>query len=255
MIRNGASGTNYETKLGFTIVSVIICLYDWKKNNRKDYIWIFLIGATIWTFVELLAHSSGNRVMTPPFLFGAAIPRLFGALLQGTFEGAFMSVLGVMFGDRLIDVETRKKYLVIFVGILSLIFLSSILRWVPAKNIGGNVSSRRRMFGFGGTIFFLTIVAMNLIWLWKKANKIQRRRVIFMFTVMLLITTVWTIGEYLANTRWIEVGIAPDNLRQAPPIIEFAALNYNNVIEFASAYVIFIIIPYELGLIREKSDD
>ncbi len=261
MIRNGSVGINYESKLIFTIVSFIICLYDWKQNKRKDYFWIFLIGSIFWTLVELSLHLSGTRKMVPPYLFGAEIPRFFGILLQGTFEGAFMGVLGVFFGDRMMNPETRKKYIVIYAVVLSLLLGSTLLQRVPTKDVGGDVASRRQMFGITGTIFLLSIVAINLIWLWKRANKTQRNRIIYMFIVMFLFTTVWTIGAYIANTRWIEVGVAPDNLneasdnlRQAPPLLGFAALNYNNAIEFASAYVLFIIIPYELKLIRIDSE-
>ena len=74
---------------------------------------------------------------------------------------------------------------------------------------------------------------------------------------MVMITTIWTILEWLTGQRWIEIGILNpngtySNLHRAPPLIEFLALAYDVVIEIVLAYVPFLAIPYLLGLIKSE---
>ncbi len=254
MIRNGQMGTNYETKFIFTVVTIFLCLYDWRKNKRLDYFWVFIVGTIIWTIIEFRLQLSGTRDIIQAYLFGLEIPTLAESLLRGTYEGSIPAVLGVFFADRIIEKETRKRYIIISITCLTLFLIQRLLQAKPTKDIGGEVASRRVMFTPFGIIFLTGILIINILWLWKRANKEQRKRAIYMFMVMLAITVVFTIGEYIANTRWVEIGNVPDNLHQASPLIEFAALNYNNFIEFASMYIPFLIIPYELKLIKIERD-
>ncbi|MFX1340151.1 MAG: hypothetical protein ACFFDK_16185 [Promethearchaeota archaeon] len=250
MIRNGTMGTNYETKLIISIVALIICLYDWFEYKRYDYFWVFLFGTIIWTSVEFSLQITGMRDIVQASLFGTNISPFVASVLRGTMEGTFPAVVGIFFADRVLDKEKRKIFLIIGMAALTLFFLVTLLQGKPYKDIGGDVASEREIFTPFSLIFLNSIFIFNVIWLWKKATPEQRTRVLLMFVVMFLITAVFNVGEYIANTRWIQVE-SDGKYYEADPLLEFFALHiYNNIIEFASMYVIFIIIPYELKLIK-----
>ena len=250
MIRNGAMGTNYEAKLIISIVASLICVYDWYEHKRYDYLWVYVFGTIIWTSIEFLLQITGDRDIVQATLFGINISPFTASLLRGTMEGTFPAVAGIFFADRFQDKKQRKIFLIIGILFLVTFFFLTLLQAKPYKDIGGNVASERRMFTPFSLILLNFIFIFNIIWLWKIATPEQRRRVFLMFIVMLLITAIFNIGEYLANTRWIQIK-SNGNYYQADPLLEFFALHiYNNIFEFASFYLLFIIIPYELGLIK-----
>ena len=167
-------------------------------------------------------------------------------------EGTFPAVAGIFFADRFRDKRQRNLFLIIGILALMTFFLLTLLQGKPYKDIGGNVASERRIFTPISLIILTGIFFFNIVWLWKRTIQEQRTRVILMFTVMLLIIAVFNVGEYLANIRWIQIK-SNDKYYQADPLLEFFALHiYNNIIEFASVYELFIIIPYELGLIKRE---
>lgn len=251
MIRNGAMGTNYEMKLIISIVALLICIYDWYEHKRYDYLWVYVFGTIIWTSIEFFLQTTDSRDIVQATLFGINISPFTASLLRGTMEGTFPAVAGIFFADRFQDKKQRKIFLIIGILLLMIFFILTLLQAKPYKDIGGDVDSEREMFTPFSLILLNFIFIFNIIWLWKRATPEQRRRVFLMFIVMFLITAVFNIGEYLANTRCIQIK-SNGNYYQTDPLLEFIALHiYNNIFEFASFYVLFIIIPYELRLIKK----
>ncbi len=247
MIRGGSFGTNWNTKLFLSIIIVILVIYDWKKNERLDYFWIFLFGTIIWSLVEVSLQIGGTRIIQAKYLFGIEIPLWISAPLQGISEGSAVAVLGTFGADKIRDEETRKSSIIIFVVILLVLVFSTLRDSVKFPFVGLFVPSIRDMFPIIAVIFMSLMIVINIIF-FIRAEPEQRKRGFYLLFVMLTFISVWTLSEWLAGTRWIEVGLYPF-LSRAPPLIEFGALAYDVVVEIVLAYVPYLAIPYMLGLI------
>lgn len=73
-----------------------------------------------------------------------------------------------------------------------------------------------------------------------------------MFGVMLILMTVWTIGEWFAGQRWIEVGPEGGPWELALPLLQFGMLVYDIVIEMGLFTLCFLAIPSVLKLIKRQ---
>jgi len=251
MIRNGLFGTNFEAKLFLSILGIIISLYDWKKNKRKDYPIVFLYGSLFWFAVEFIIQLQGTRDITSATLFGTIIPMWFAALLRGISEGGLIALMGLLFGDRIFKktyVKGGSKIItrIVFIVFLILMVISSLSQALPYKDINGDVASRRLMFDSGAMIAFTLLFAFIIFWIYK-ADKPAKLRSLYMFLVMVVASGIWTLAEVFANTRWVELGTA-----RAPFIVEFLVLSFDVIIEIALLYVPFFAIPYLFGLIKKK---
>jgi hypothetical protein len=262
MVRGGSFGEDFSLKLIISIVSFLVCVYDWKKNERYDYFWVFLTGSIIWTCAETILQLLGTRLIQQKYIFGIDITdQLWITIpLQGISEGAAIAIMGLFFGDLILNPETRKKGLIIFAFLLSLLLIN-FYRGINFENVdvGGNVPSRRNIFTPLSLIYLFLLILPAIYWL-IKTNPESRKRATSMYLVMVIFATIWTLIEWLTGQRWIEMGIQnPDgtysNLRRAPPIVEFLALGYDVVIEIALAYVPFLAIPYLLRLIKTNKKE
>lgn len=263
MIRGGSFGQDFGTKLIMSIIAIAICFYDWKINEkRKDYFWVFLTGTVIWSMAEVILQLAGTRVLQEKYLFGFDITNMLWltAPLQGMSEGAFVAVLGMLFGDRILNEETRKKWTLIFIIFLlafSLIYLPRGIQYDSVNAGDPNVPSRRDMFPLSANIFILIMCVIAIMWL-ITTSSYDRKRGILMYVIMASFIAWWTLMEWLVGERWIEVGTinsdgSYSNLRRAPPLIEFGALAYDYLIEVSLIYVPFLAIPYWLNLIEKNA--
>ncbi|MHA1281726.1 MAG: hypothetical protein ACTSQP_04400 [Promethearchaeota archaeon] len=253
MIRNGLMGTSSELRFIFSLILIFACILEWKIAKSLDYFWVFIIGTIIWTFVELTLQISGIREMHQNSLFGIEIPFAISIIIQGAFEGATLTLIALIIGDLLLSKNQKSKKGEIF--LLSIIFVILILiafsQAKPYKDIGGNVASRRDMLFMPGMILLISFAIVDVIWFWRRSDIMAKKRAFMIFLIICIMGIVWTIAEVIANIRWIEIGTL-DNLQRAPPLIEIGAFAYDIIIEAGTAYVIFFIIPYELGLIKKK---
>ncbi|MHA1734097.1 MAG: hypothetical protein ACTSU5_19315 [Promethearchaeota archaeon] len=144
-----------------------------------------------------------------------------------------------------------QKAIIAFGVITVLLLLQSTLQALPSRDVGLDVSSRREMFNVTQVAFYGALVAIDVVWLVLRDDREMRKRALGLFAVLVYFAAIWTMGEYLANTRWIEQG-SFTNSWQATPATEFAALAYDVVVEVAAAYVPFLIIPYEVRRFRER---
>ena len=261
MIRGGDFGQDFGQKLIFSIIPILICFYDWKTNDkRKDYFWVFLIASVFWALTELAIQLLGTRVLQQKFFFGINITNVLWLTipLQGMQEAGFVAVIGMLFGDRILNKETRKKWIMIF-GIFLLIYLPLYLPYginFNNVNVGDlSIPSRRDMFTLMSVMFILIMSGFAFIWIITRKSVEVRKRGLFMWLMMALFIAWWEFLSWITGERWIEVGIVNldgsySNLLRAPALIEFFVLVYNVVIETSLIYVPFLALPYLSGLIK-----
>ncbi len=253
--RGGFWGEEYDFKLLFAIVAILICIIDWKWKAKKDYVWVFITGFIFWSSVELLLQITGIRDMPHRFLFGKEIPMWLSIPLQGLAEGTTVGIMALFITDLYIDRKTRK-YSVLALGIVVVaITLIMFSHGIYTPNVGGDVPSRREVFPIWG-LLIIPLVAPAIYWL-IKTGKESRKRGLYMFLVMLILGCIWYLVYWLSGQRWVEIGTKNadgtySNLRRAPPIIEFVVIFYNALVEIALIYMPFLAIPYLLGLIKEE---
>lgn len=262
MIRGGGFGEDFGSKLIMAIIGVLICVYDWKTNDkRKDYFWVFITGTIIWSSAELILQLAGTRALQEKYLFGLDVTNALWLTipLQGMSEGALVAVIGMVFGDRMLNKETRKTGIIIFIIVLGGLSLSYLRYGINYDSVNaGNlkIPSRRDIFPLSAVIFIIILCSIALLWL-ATTDSYARKRGIMMDIIMAVFIAVWTLSEWLTGQRWIEVGTinsdgSYSNLRRAPPLIEFGALAYDVLIEVSLIYVPFLAIPYLLGLIKTE---
>ncbi len=257
MIRGGRFGQNFSFKVLMIIATLIVCFYDWKKNDRLDYFWIFIVGTIIWTCAEIGLQIRGTRILKEKILFRVDVSEnlLITIPIQGMSEGATVAIIGVFFGDRLMSEETRDKAIVIFILFLSMFLLFFIRGFNFLNvNVGGDVPSRRDMFPIYAIIFTIVVITPAIIWL-LTTDPYSRKRGLYMLMVMLIFASWWTFTEWITGQRWIEIGtVNPDGTfsiqSRATFPIEFLALLYDVVIEISLMYVPFLAIPYLIGAIK-----
>jgi TRAP-type mannitol/chloroaromatic compound transport system permease large subunit len=257
MIRGGYLGEDFSYKLTSSIVAIILVIFDKKRNKRLDYFWIFLFGTVIWASIEALLQLSGTRVMPDRMLYGIELPLWISIPIQGIAEGSYLAVLGIFIADLVLDENTKKYGIIFLVVIIVISFIRVfIIYGVETPNIGGDVASRRNVFGIGAVILVGGMCGLAVYWL-ATAKPETRKRGLYMFLFMLIISSFWIIFNVFAGQKWVEIGVEnPDgtysNLRRAPLLIEIAVLVYDIFFEIALIYVPFLAIPYILGLIKEE---
>lgn len=263
MIRGGFFGYEFTHKLIYAIAGFLLCYYDWKKNKRKDYLWVYLIGLIIYSLAELMLQVFGGRAMPDKFLFGFNIgSQLWFTIPIGAMaDVAFVGLLGIFIADFLVKKDTQKKgilILAIYTLFRHVIFYSVFLILgfnFTTINVGDlDISSRRDVFEVG-TVSTLTILSiLTIIWFIRSKKEIKKRA-FFMFLVVVVEITFWSVGEWITGQRWIEVGtIDPLNLQHANPVIEFGILAYDVIVEMGLFCVSFLAIPYLLKLIKSKKN-
>jgi len=249
MIRGSDFGTNFEVKLFMSIAAILICIYDWKKKERLDYFFVFITGTIIWSTVELVLQLSGTRIIPHKMMFGIPIPLFLSIPLQGISEGSAVAIYGLFGADNIIDEETRTQALIIFAVLMGGLFTY----WIYTSHaifpyVGLFVPSRRDMFTVASIIFLGIMMAIDT-YFFIKAKPEPRKRAFYLAIVMITFATTWTLAEWIAGGRWIEVGSYPF-LSRAPPFIEFSALAWDVIVEISLAYVPYLAIPYMLNLIE-----
>ena len=218
IIRGGFFGWEFTIKLLYVILGLILCIYDWKKNNRKDYFWVLIFGTMLYL---------GSEVML-------WIP------LLAVGDVVVMGVIALFFADRIRVSETRKKWGIIF---LVWVFCRDVLPYLILFGLGNNfdsiavgdpdlIYSRRNMIEIG------TLIALSI-----------------MICIMLILMIAWSFGEWLSGQRWIEVGPEEGPWTLAPPFLQFVMFLYDIVIEMGLFTVCFLVVPYLLKLIKPEKQE
>ncbi len=260
LIRGGGGGYDWGLKFIISIIAILVCIYDYKVNEKRlDYFWVFLTGTVIWGAVELSMQSTGGRVLQEKYFFGLEVTSMlwFTIPIQGMAEAGAIAIMGMYFGDRIMNKVTRKKHVLIFT--LFLLFFLLMLRGGISYNnvdVGGNVPSRREMFSLNSVVGVGIIISPAIYWL-ITTDSVSRKRGLYMILIMTIWAFWWNFLSWLTGQRWIEVGTKnPDgtysNLQRADAFLEFWALVYNSIFEIVLVYAPFLAIPSLLGLIKSN---
>lgn len=259
MVRGSEEGTgffnsNFEIKLLYLVGIFLLILLDWKLMGRKDYLRVFTAGTITWSIVELVLQLGGFRQLVTIYIFGWEVPFIIQVIMKGAVEGAGVAVFCIFFSDRALEGSNKSRlvWMTVF-GILMLLMALDAFRFgVQTPNYGGDVPSRRSMYEVIPIIYLTVFSAIGFGWLIKTKYPDLRKRGFWLFIFMVMFGAVWTIAEYYAGTRWIEVGEF-GNSQHAPPWVEFWALTFDVVIEIAAVYVPFFAIPVMEGSIKSKN--
>ncbi|MBD3351086.1 MAG: hypothetical protein GF364_06335 [Candidatus Lokiarchaeota archaeon] len=257
MIRGGSGtgpfNTDYNVKLFFFIITLLMVIWEFKKNNKREYIGLLITGALMWGLAELFLQLSKTRDFIPVSLFGVDLPFIIQICIQGVVEGAFVAIFCMFFSDRIIFIEYKKEddgknkrrlFSIVFIILMGLLIIDALKYGIQTPDYGGDVPSRRSMFEPIPLTFLAIMVVIDLIFL-IRASSYYKKKGLYMTLLMIVFGAVWTIGEYIAGTRWIEIGIEGAT-NHAPPLVEFLALAFDIIIEIALAYLPFLAIPYFL---------
>jgi hypothetical protein len=147
--------------------------------------------------------------------------------------------------------ESRKLWLGLFCALFIFMLVGLLSQAVPEKLVGSDVHSRREIFAWPALIFMGLFTVIDIIW-YKVSDAETRRRTNYMAIFMALFGLAWTLGEYFANTRWIEIGVAPNALTRAPPFIELFAFAWDIIVEFSLVFIPFLAIPTFMGIIKTQ---
>ncbi len=253
---NGPGWVDYSFNLLVTLVALLVAVYDWKTNNRKDYLWVFLVGTFFWMGVEFVLHLAGIRMMPTREIFEIEIPLYLGLLLSGTSEAAYTAVIALFVADRFWLQKTKnwkEGVFGIYAIMLAMPLLSAAIEGIQIPNVGGDVllgqvGSRRSMFDPLSIIFTATMSILVIIWM-VKTNPEFRRRAFYMYLAMMLYMTIWTVTTVMAGTRWVEVGADPSWIRAAP-LVEFGAHTFLVAVTEFAKFIPFFVMPCLVRLIK-----
>jgi hypothetical protein len=255
IVRGGFWGEEYDFKILFAIIAIIITIMDWKWKERKDYFWVFLTGFIFWSLVELFLQLIGIRDMPNRYLFGIQIPIWLSIPLQGLSEGVSVGIMGLFITDLYLDEKLRKYSIITFIFVVVGMALVMFSHGIYEPNVGGKVPSRREIFPIWALLIPI-LVAPAIYW-FITTDYNSRKRGYYMFVTMFILGCIWYLFYWLSGQRWVEIGTknpngSYSNLRRAAPIIEFLIIIYNALVEIALIYMPFLAIPYLLGLIKPE---
>ena len=260
LIRGGGGGYDWGLKFIISIIATLVCIYDYKVNERRlDYFWVFVTGTIIWGAVELSMQLMGGRVLQEKYFFGLNVTSMlwFTIPIQCMAEAGAIAIMGLYFGDRMMSKESRNKNIIIF-ALFLLVFLVMLRGGISYTDVdvGGKVPSRREMFSLNSVVGVAIIISPAIYWLIKTDSE-SRKRGLYMILTMTIWAFWWNFLSWLTGQRWIEVGTKNSdgtysNLHRANEMLEFWAFVYNSIFEIVLVYAPFLAIPYLLGLIKSK---
>ena len=198
--------------------------------------------------------------MQENILFGIDIfsmPWLWIPLLS-VGDVVMLAVIALFFADRIRETETRKKWGILFIiwlicrDVVPYIILFSLGYTFGTVSIGEDLIYSRRNMTETGTLISLSIfVVISLIWL-IRTDKKSRKRGIYMVGMMIILLTVWSIGEWFSGQRWIEIGTEGGPWTLASPFLQFGMFTYDIVVEMGLFTLCFLAIPTTFKLIKSE---
>tara|TARA_B100000902_G_C27313807_1_gene920016 strand:+ start:165 stop:932 length:768 start_codon:yes stop_codon:yes gene_type:complete len=240
IVRKGNFATNGNTKIMYSLLTLIFCIDDYYKNKSTDCISIMLGSTLIWTLIELLLHLSNTRVIKPMYInfFGSKkyLNKYFGIFLQGFQEGGFITTFGLYFGDRMF----KLKYVILLIIITYFIIIDILIK-------NSTILSSKRQINTIPSLSFISVITLyNGYCLYNNFSDFYRQ--MMMFLLMIYISTVWTFFAWLKGFRTVEIYIKNNNSRidnqqynkkSINIFDEFFILGYDVVFEIGIAYMLF----------------
>jgi hypothetical protein len=259
MVRGGRGAgpfnTDFHIKLLFVLVTIAVCLYESRDDpgfrawvRRVNYFGIFLVGTVAWTIMELVAQRSGIRQFQQPQLFHQPLPLWCSLPIQGAAEGGVVAIFGIFAGDRIIDPRTRKIAVAGLMISMGLLIIWALTGDTHAPAPGGIVPSRRNIFAPLSVVAMTAFSVFSVLFIWTTTPEL-RQRGLWMFMVMTLFASCWNGAEWMAGTRWVEVG-RMISTTLAPPPVAFGAFVYDVVAEVSMPYLSFLAIAAFISAAR-----
>lgn len=253
MIRNGLFGHDYEMKLLLTLIGLGVCVLFIVFSKKNDYIFVFITGLIIWSTFELMITAFGIRSSIDASLFGIDLHWSLAGVIRGSSEGSVVAIVGIIFGDYIPSKKHRKIAIPAAILLLTYFVSRTLLNGLPGKNIGGDVISRREIFAWPSVLFFLIFTILVTTWYISQKDSQIKNRARNMFISTCIFSSIWSIAQYIANTRWIEVK-TNSTFIQAPPVVEFFVFAWDIFFEISLCYVTFLVIPIMLNLIKQPQE-
>ena len=254
MIRNGQFAEDYGFKLILTLIGLLICVLFIILAKKYDYLFVFITGIIIWSSFELIITALGIRYIVDATFFNLDLNWVLAAILRGCSEGGIVALVGIIFGDYIPRKKTMKFALPAGIILISYFVFRTIMNRLAFRDVGGDVSSRRDVFAWPSVVFFAVFLIFNVIWFILQKDPQLRKRALSMFVTVLVFATVWSVAQYIANTRWIEISIG-SGYSQASTIVTILIFAWDLLLEVAICYVAFFTIPDTLKhLIKRKKE-
>jgi hypothetical protein len=253
MIRNGLFAIDYEMKLFLALIGFSVCILFIIFSKKNDYLYVFITGVVIWSIFEIMITILDIRSSVEPSIFGIDLHWFLAGIIRGSSEGAVVAIVGIIFGDYISNRDHIKVALPAAILILGFFVSRTLINGLPSKEIGGAVLSRREIFAWPSVLFFLFFSILVFTWYISQKDSQIKNRVRNMFISTCIFSSIWSLAQYVANTRWIEV--KNDTVfTQAPPILEFLVFTWDIFLEISLCYVAFLVIPIMLNLIKQPQE-
>lgn len=251
LVRDYAFGRDFTPKLFTALIAIGFVLWDWVKQKRLDYVWVFVFGTVIWAGVEALIQLQGVRNMPDRELFDQPLSLPASFIIQGMSEAAFVAVVGLFLGDRWLCRNSRVRSVILTVVVMVGIALATVRSSRRLEGFG-DAGSRRNVVDEQALIGLGFLVLLGLLFLWRYPG--WRPRALAMLVMMLVIGTGWTIAQVLVDGRWVEVpGPTAGTYEAAGPLLSLFVLVFDVVVEIALVDMLFLALPVMLRLIRDTT--
>ena len=251
MVRDYAFGRDFTPKFFTALIAIGFVIWDWIKQKRLDYVWVFIFGTVIWGGVEAFLKLQGVRDMPDRELFDQPLSLPASYIIQGMSEGAFVAVVGLFLGDRWLCRKSRTKSIILTAVVLLGIALATVRSSRRLEGFG-DAGSRRDVMDEQALLALGFLVLLGILFFWR--YPVWRPRTLAMFVMMMVIGTGWTITQVLVDGRWVEVpGPTAGTYEPAGPLLSFLILAFDVVVEIALAYVPFFALPVMFKLIKDST--
>ena len=230
ILRIGDFATDANTKIYYSLFSLLLCSHDYLYNNSTECFTILYYSTLIWTCIEFCLYISATREIKPMHLYynntSVLVPRYAGIFLQGFQEGGCITTIGLYFGDRLFIF----KYL-IFLHLLIVFIMFNVF----FKKSTRQHSSIRQVNSRGSIILMGIITLYDLKML--NDNPLHLQRQLQMLFVMIYVSFYWTIATLFKGFRDVIVYVKEQQ--------EYVVKTYNI---YDTIYVLAYDVIFEIGM-------
>jgi len=234
ILRVGNFATNANTKIYYSLFTIMLCIEEYLTINKIDCFNIMINSTVIWSIIEFILHVSKTRVIRPMNLYilnnKYQLPMQVGVFLQGFQEGGCITTIGLYFGDRIF---IRKYFLFLHFIILFIIWN------VSTRKLQNKISSKRQVNTYTSIALMSSVSTYNIIKLYQNPSHIQRA--INMLFVMIYISSYWTFIAWYKGFRKVRVyqTICGERMRIINKYDTINVLGYDVIFEIGMAYLFF----------------
>jgi hypothetical protein len=231
----------YETRLILMALSLAIALFFFYYKRDRRYLLMFVSGAFFTMLMEYLLQFNGLRGAGYGFsMFGIAMPRTIGPVVQGMVEGGACSLFAFWFADLRSTHERQRQWLLFFILCVIVTALAFIAGSATRRQ---SVSSVRPLFATVLIVIVISVILVSLAIAWRKNALAELAN----FYGGLMLFAFLNLGPlHLTGSRYIGVYSGVQIVPVSTPIqIVITLLSY--VAEFAGGRLHYFMIPFALG--------